>query len=83
MVFAILVTYMIVEVRVKPSSKIGPQVQLGLDRSLLVYVREPAIDGKANQAVIKILADYYKVSKSRVKFISGLTSRQKRFNIDL
>jgi len=83
MVFAILVTYMIVEVRVKPSSKIGPQVQLGLNRSLLVYVREPAIDGKANQAVIKILADYYKVSKSRVKFISGLTSRQKRFNIDL
>jgi len=83
MVFAILVTYMIVEVRVKPSSKIGPQVQLGLDRSLLVYVREPAIDGKANQAVIKILADYYKVSKSRVKFISGLTSKQKRFNIDL
>ena len=74
---------MIIEVRVKPSSKIGPQVQLGLDGSLLVYVREAAIDGKANQAVIKTLADYYKVSKSRVRFISGLTSKQKRFDIDL
>jgi uncharacterized protein (TIGR00251 family) len=72
-----------IEVRVKPSSKIGSQVQLGLDGSLLVFVREPAIDGKANQAVVKVLADYYKVSKSRVKLISGLTSRQKRFDIDL
>jgi uncharacterized protein YggU (UPF0235/DUF167 family) len=74
---------MIIEVRVKPNSKIGPQVQLGLDGSLLVYVREPAVDGKANQAVVRVLAEYYKVSKSRVKFISGLTRKQKRFVIDL
>jgi uncharacterized protein (TIGR00251 family) len=73
---------MIVEVRVKPSSKVGPQVQLGLDGSLLVYVREPAIDGKANQAVVKVLSEYYKVSKSRVKIISGKTSNQKRFTIE-
>jgi uncharacterized protein (TIGR00251 family) len=73
---------MIIEVRVKPSSKSGPQIQLGIDGSLLVYVREPAVDGKANQAVIKLLADYYKVSKSRVKLVSGLTSKQKRFSID-
>ena len=73
---------MIIEVRVKPSSKSGPQIQLGIDGSLLVFVREPAIDGKANQAVEKLLADYYKVSKSRVKLVSGLTSKQKRFSID-
>lgn len=73
---------MIVDVTVKPSSKKGPQVQPGLDGSLLIYVREPAIDGKANQAVVKLLADYYSVSKGRVKIISGLTSKQKRFLID-
>jgi uncharacterized protein (TIGR00251 family) len=73
---------MIVEVMVKPGSKKGPQVQPGLDGTLLIYVREPAIDGKANQAVVKLLSDYYGVSKSRVKIISGLTSKQKRFLID-
>jgi len=73
---------MITDVTVKPSSKKGPQVQPGLDGALLIYVREPAIDGKANQAVVKLLADYYGVSKSRVKIISGLTSKQKRFLID-
>ena len=73
---------MIIEVRVKPGSKKGPLVQPGLDGSLLVFVREPAVDGKANQAVTKLLSEYYKVSKSRVKIISGLTSRQKRFLID-
>lgn len=74
---------MIIEVRVKPSSKIGPQIQLGLDGSLLAYVREPAIDGKANQAVIKLLSEYYETSKSNVKLISGKTSRQKRYLIDI
>ncbi len=74
---------MIVEVRVKPSSKKGPLVQPGLDGSLLVFVREPAVDGKANQAVSKILAEYYDVPKNRVKLISGQISHQKRFQIEL
>ena len=73
---------MIVEVRVKPSSKIGPLVQPGLDGSLQVNVREPAIDGKANQAVIKQLAEFYGVSKSRVKLVGGLTSKYKKFSVD-
>lgn len=72
---------MIVEVRVKPSSKIGPQIQPGLDGSLLVYVREPAVDGEANQAVVKILAKHYGISKSKVQLVSGQTSKQKRYSI--
>lgn len=74
---------MYVDVSVKPSSKKGPLVQPSLDGSLLVYVREPAVDGKANQAVVRELAKYFDVSKNRVKIISGLTSRQKRFLIDV
>lgn len=73
---------MIIDVVVKPSSKKGSLVQPGLDGSLLVYVREPAIEGKANQAVVKLLAEYYGVSKSRVKIISGLTSKKKRFLVE-
>ena len=67
--------------RVKPGSKKGPLVQPGLDGSLLVYVREPAVDGKANQAVVGLLADYLGVSKSQVQMVSGKTSRLKHFKI--
>lgn len=70
-----------VEVRVKPGNKKGPQVQLALDGSLLVFVREPAVEGKANAAVIKQLANYYDVPKSQVHLKSGQKSRLKHFEI--
>ena len=68
-------------VRVKPNSKKGPLVQPAIDGSLLVYVREPAVEGKANKAVIELLADYYDVPKSNVQMISGYKSRLKQFMI--
>lgn len=71
-----------VTVRVKPGSKKGPLVQPALDGSLLVFVREPAVEGKANQAVIELLADYYDVPKRSVQMISGQKSRLKHFKID-
>jgi uncharacterized protein (TIGR00251 family) len=70
-----------VEVRVKPGSKKGSLVQPSLTGELLVYVREPAIDGKANAAVIKLLADYYDVPKTSITIIRGHTSRTKFIQI--
>jgi uncharacterized protein len=70
-----------VEVRVKPGSKKGPLVQPALDGSLLVYVREPAQDGKANHAVQELLANYFETPKSNVAMVSGRTARLKRFKI--
>ena len=37
--------------------------------------------GKANQAVIKLLARYFKVSKSQVNIIGGRTARTKIVDI--
>lgn len=71
-----------ITVTVKPGSKKGPLVQPGLMGELLVYVREPALEGQANRAVVEQLADYYDVPKTRVKLISGLTSKHKVFTIE-
>lgn len=71
----------LIGVRVKPGSKKGPLVQPALDGSLLVYVKEPAQEGRANQAVIDLLADYFDVPRRNVQMISGHTSRHKRFKI--
>jgi len=70
-----------VTIRVKPSSKKGSLVQPSLTGELLVYVREPAVDGRANAAVIKLLADYYAVPKSSVTIVHGHTSRTKLIRI--
>lgn len=46
-----------------------------------VWVKEPAVDGKANAAIAKALAAYFKVPRARVVLVSGVSARIKRFNI--
>lgn len=72
----------VVVVRVKPGSRKGPLVEVGDDDELTIYVREPAVDGRANAAVVKLLAEHFGVARSSVELISGTTSRIKRFRID-
>ena len=71
----------IVSVRVKPGSRKGPLVETGADGALTIYVREPAADGKANAAVLRLLAEHLGVPRSRIELVSGATSRLKRFRI--
>lgn len=49
---------------------------------LTIYVRERAVDGKANQAVIRVLAEHLGVPRNRVTLTAGATSRLKRFRVD-
>lgn len=71
----------VITVTVKPGSKKGPLVEAAADGALTVYVRERAIEGKATEAVTKVLADHLGVPKSRLQLLSGATSRVKRFLI--
>jgi uncharacterized protein YggU (UPF0235/DUF167 family) len=69
-------------VRVKPGSKKGPLVETEADGSLTIYVRERAIDGAANEAVVRVLANHLGVARTRVRLMSGKTARLKRFRVD-
>jgi len=69
-------------VTVKPGSKKGPLVDVAGDGSLTIYVRERAVDGKATEAVARLLAAHLSVPRSRVELVSGATSRLKRFRIN-
>lgn len=71
----------IVAVRVKPGSRKGPLIESGDDGALTVYVREPAVDGKANDAVIRLLAEHFDVPRRNVELASGATARLKRFRV--
>jgi uncharacterized protein (TIGR00251 family) len=46
-----------------------------------VWVKAPAVDGKANEAIIKALAEYFEITQSQVKLISGKISKKKVFEI--
>ena len=70
-------------VRVKPGSKKGPLVLADDDSTLTIFVPERAVDGGANDAVIKLLADHYGCAKSRIEIESGHTSRVKRIRVDI
>jgi uncharacterized protein (TIGR00251 family) len=64
-----------IRVKVKPSSKTEEVSQEG-DR-FIIKVKEPPKEGKANQAVIKLLAEHFGVSQSQVRILSGFRSRNK------
>jgi len=64
-----------IQVRVKPNSRTEEVSQEG--DSFIAKVKEPPKEGKANQAVIKLLAEHFGVAKSRVRILSGLKSKNK------
>jgi len=70
-----------VTVRVKPGSSKGPLVEIAEDGSLTIYVRERAVDGKATEAVARLLAAHLGVPRSGIELVSGATSRIKRFRV--
>lgn len=68
-------------VRVKPGSRKGPLVEVDPNGELTIYVRERAVDGKANAAVSRLLAAHLQLPSSRIELVSGMTSRIKRFRV--
>ena len=46
-----------------------------------VFVREPAVEGKANAGVVKILSEHFGVAKTRISLEKGSKSKFKIFEI--
>ncbi len=68
---------------IKPNAKHKEEVIQADDGSLVVYTKAPAIEGKANQAAIELLAKHYGVSKSQIQLLRGHTSKRKIFKINM
>ena len=68
-------------VKVKPNSK-QQKIEEQTDGSLTIRLKSPPVDGKANEELIKLLADKFNVPKSHIRIKSGLSSRQKLIEID-
>jgi len=68
-----------IQVKVKPNSKTAEISQEG--ESFTVKVKEPPKEGKANQTVIKLLAEHFGVPQSQVRILSGFRSRNKLIEV--
>ncbi len=46
--------------------------------NLVIYTKARPIDGQANDSIVQMVADYFKIGKSFVEIAKGGKSRQKR-----
>ena len=65
-----------INVRVIPRAKQN-KITTDDDGRLRVHITAAPVDGAANDAVIKILAEYFNIPKSQIKIVRGETSRDK------
>ena len=68
-----------IKVRVVPRAK--KELVEPREDGLKVYLKAPALEGKANKRLIEILAGHFKVKKYNVNIIKGLKSREKTIEI--
>ena len=67
-------------VKAKPDA-FEDKVEKVSDTNFIISVTEPPVAGRANRAIIKLLAEYFKTSPSNVRLVSGFSSRQKVFEV--
>lgn len=64
------------KIRVQPRAAKN-QVAGWLEDALKVRLTAPPVDGEANAALQRFLADYFGISRSAVQLLAGATSRTK------
>ena len=68
-------------IRVSVRSSKNEVVGLMPDDSLKVRLTAPPVDGQANEALIKLLSEYFKVAKSKIQIVAGQRSKKKIIEI--
>ncbi|HMO13879.1 MAG TPA: DUF167 domain-containing protein [Pirellulaceae bacterium] len=72
---------MLLDVKVKPNARKNELIEQA-DGTWVASVTASPVDGKANEAVIRLLADHFRVPKRAVTIELGASSRRKRIRID-
>ena len=71
-----------INVSLSPNSKVCEITKVN-ENTYRVRVDAPATKGEANNRLIELLADYFKVPMYTVRVLKGLKSRKKIIDIDL
>jgi uncharacterized protein YggU (UPF0235/DUF167 family) len=69
-----------IRVKVKPNAR-EAALEERVDGTWLAHVKAPPVDGKANEALVALIARHFDVRKSRVSIRSGASARVKIVDI--
>lgn len=69
-----------ISVQAKPNAR-EEKVEKIDETHFVVAVKEPPVQGRANAAIQKALAGHLGIAPSRLRLVSGYSSRQKAFEI--
>ncbi|MBU0506604.1 MAG: DUF167 domain-containing protein [bacterium] len=67
-------------IKILPNAKKNEIVQFE-NNTLKIRITAPPVDGKANETLIKFLSKEWKIAKSQINILKGLTSRQKTIEV--
>lgn len=67
-------------IQAKPNAR-EEQIEKIDEMHFIVAVKEPPVQGRANAAIQKALAEHFGVAPARVRLVSGYSSKQKMFEI--
>lgn len=70
-----------IQVKAKPHSR-KSMLALQFDGTWIAYLKSPPVDGKANEELIRLVADHFEVPKSSVSIKTGSSGRLKRVVVD-
>jgi uncharacterized protein (TIGR00251 family) len=70
-----------IRLKVKPRARLEALTELD-DGTYAASVKAPPVDGKANAAVIALVADHFGLARARVRIKSGAGGRQKLVEIE-
>lgn len=69
-----------IQVKVKPNAKQTKIIKLN-DLEFQIAVHAPPHEGKANEALIKALSDYFRKPKTHFRILRGLSGKNKVIEI--
>lgn len=71
-----------ITLKIKPNSNKNEIIKVE-DGFLVIKIKEPAIDGKANEGLVKFLSKLLKLPKSKIEILKGHTSPIKILEIEI
>jgi uncharacterized protein (TIGR00251 family) len=70
----------IIQVKVKPNARVS-EIEEQPDGTWLARIKAPPVDGKANAALVALVAEHFGVRKGVVSIKSGAAARMKLVQI--
>ena len=72
--------YIIINVKAIPNSSKNVIAEV-MEDQIKVKIKAPAVEGAANKELVKFFSKEFKISKSDIEFVGGMTSKRKRIKL--